>query len=1487
MKRSPLKFALLCLTVLTFGVGWTEVQADGLISIDHVKGQFRNDSVLVAQPIRMVIRFNNNTGRKCDIANGWRLTSPDGATWDSTTIISVNPSFQSLFSVIYKLRKFSATGQPPDTVGMLGAGDPTDPTTQMPAGYSDTVIAITAWFHDNTAAGKHVCIDTSFYQPGGTWLWVDDTLGNHYPTFQGLPGQIYNPGVDADRNGAGYCFYIYDSTAKPANLVVTPNPMTFTAQEGGADPTPQKLFISSSTATVLNYNLNWYLNFITTDKMSGSTPDSVLVSPKVAGLTAGSYRDSIQVASPTAPNSPLYIPVIFNVTARPKVLKLTPDTLFFAATANGANPPSQQFGVAETGGASIPYIASTLAPWISLPTPSGSTPANVTVNVLISGIPAGTYFDSIVVASGSASNSPVWEFVHLTLTPPEVKTLVTTPDTLFFNAQESSANPPGQYFHVSEASNKVIPYAVSIHAAYLSTDKASGNTPDSVKVMVDITSKAAGIYTDTIQVTSSDSAVSNQRRVFVITNITACPVLLASKTAYYDTVYTNQPVVIADSINITSSGSPIPWSAANISTGFVLPVMFGTTPSVVPFTFNQSYGAMGNYSSCFTISSSTLSANRKARFVRQVAAPQACSSSVQICVNVTVLARPCVALLQSDTVFSFTAPEGGAPTPSALAYAAHVSDSSQAVSFKITRPNTDTWVKFVRGTDTLTEVDAINFASVNIIVDPTGLTPGNYVASCTTVSTDSTVCQPRSIFFTVLFNVTRPPSSDTLLVANVPGVPGAQVPVPISFVNSCPLVDIGASLMWDKTNLHLDSVSYVGSRFTGGTNQAQVDNVNGKVVLTSTATPGNPTIPSGSGLLANLYFSIAPLASAGAYQLTPVDSLSIYEHRKCTDSITVDYPQYIKGGIVTDTASDFICGWVVDTAGNQIPGATVQMFGVFPQGSPVMTTTSTGIGSFAFTGEHPTPFDLYAYHEGYYPGVVTKLNFGAKGVKIVLTPLRSLTPTSEWVDYFCTSNNLFGAPMPIGSVVEAMDGNFLVGRWVVTEVGKYGFMPVYRANDQFGDNGAKTDDVITFFVNELPAVATGNTTYPSAYAQEEVCLDAGATITKTCELQSGWNLISWNVDTPNDSITAVLNSISSCVDVVLGFEGGGLTYDPTLPQFSTLWFTDHLSGYWVKIKPDCSATLSVTGIPVNPSTPIPVYSGWNLVSYLPDNNLTPDSGFASVLSNLFVAYGYNNGVQVFKPGQAQFNTLTQLGPCNGYWLKMNTDGSLVYPGSAPVTVAAENPRAKAARLAAATGIKPTTSWMNLYSRNLTLDGKPVASGAVINAVSPSGVKIGGFTMKQAGVFGFMPVYSDAGSSDAVTGLKAGDKFTLTVNGTQTQESFVWTSNGDRLEVAKLTSANGGGTLPTSYSLAQNYPNPFNPSTTIKFALPVAGNARLEVYNVLGALVAVPFDGMAEAGDHQVVWDGKNSHGQQVASGVYFYRLSAGTYTETKKMMLLK
>ncbi|MBN2070164.1 MAG: T9SS type A sorting domain-containing protein [Candidatus Krumholzibacteriota bacterium] len=95
------------------------------------------------------------------------------------------------------------------------------------------------------------------------------------------------------------------------------------------------------------------------------------------------------------------------------------------------------------------------------------------------------------------------------------------------------------------------------------------------------------------------------------------------------------------------------------------------------------------------------------------------------------------------------------------------------------------------------------------------------------------------------------------------------------------------------------------------------------------------------------------------------------------------------------------------------------------------------------------------------------------------------------------------------------------------------------------------------------------------------------------------------------------------------------------------------------------------------------------------------------------------------------------------------------------------------------------------------------------------------------------------------------------------------------------------TTPAVTYLSRNYPNPFNPSTTIKFGLSEAGPVTLKVYDPSGRLVRVVADEPRPAGHYAEQWDGFTTSGQRAASGVYFYKLSAGEFTETKKMVLLK
>ena len=137
---------------------------------------------------------------------------------------------------------------------------------------------------------------------------------------------------------------------------------------------------------------------------------------------------------------------------------------------------------------------------------------------------------------------------------------------------------------------------------------------------------------------------------------------------------------------------------------------------------------------------------------------------------------------------------------------------------------------------------------------------------------------------------------------------------------------------------------------------------------------------------------------------------------------------------------------------------------------------------------------------------------------------------------------------------------------------------------------------------------------------------------------------------------------------------------------------------------------------------------------------------------------------------------------------------------------------------------------------------------------------------------------------AVNELESGDVSKIHIN-----KVLLSTADATALRVEGMENSE----LPTTFTLSQNYPNPFNPSTTIEFTLGAPGSGGsaqrvvLDIFNILGQNVNNLLDQYMPAGTHQVVWNGADSRGQSVATGIYLYRLQVGQESETKKMLLLK
>ena len=94
-------------------------------------------------------------------------------------------------------------------------------------------------------------------------------------------------------------------------------------------------------------------------------------------------------------------------------------------------------------------------------------------------------------------------------------------------------------------------------------------------------------------------------------------------------------------------------------------------------------------------------------------------------------------------------------------------------------------------------------------------------------------------------------------------------------------------------------------------------------------------------------------------------------------------------------------------------------------------------------------------------------------------------------------------------------------------------------------------------------------------------------------------------------------------------------------------------------------------------------------------------------------------------------------------------------------------------------------------------------------------------------------------------------------------------------------------IPGEFALHQNYPNPFNPVTNIRFDIPEMSFARMDIYNILGQRIRTLFHGAVEPGYHLAQWDGKNDAGEELPTGMYMYKLHAGTYIAMEKLVLMK
>ncbi|MFC1475484.1 HYR domain-containing protein [Candidatus Zixiibacteriota bacterium] len=578
-----------------------------------------------------------------------------------------------------------------------------------------------------------------------------------------------------------------------------------------------------------------------------------------------------------------------------------------------------------------------------------------------------------------------------------------------------------------------------------------------------------------------------------------------------------------------------------------------------------------------------------------------------------------------------------------------------------------------------------------------------------------------------------------------------------------------------------------------------------------------------------------------------------------------------------------ICGEVVDESGLPIAEATVELWSEYPVGAPIVTATTDMSGAFCFDDlDQGVPYDVRVWKNGYCTSLMEGVLCDAGALlEFILTSIPEPAVTPYVTDYWSVNATLYGDPLMPGDVITAYDPDgVMCGVAYVEAPGEY-VIHVYGdepATSPGQDEGAEDGDVITFMLNCACPLDAANLWENHRSFEEDLAFECVWEM--EIPLCGTWTLISYNVLVEPQDLDNVLNSIAGqyerAISSICEGDIGAVTWDANRPpELNDLTHMDNNHGYWL-YAPGADL-LTISGLPIDPATPINLCDEWNVISYLPNSPDELTHAFESIADDYEYVMGFDCavGAMTFDPKRpVELNDLTCLYPGYGYWVKMLAAGTLTYPTSGyecVETTVLPKPTNLTNQLT------PTPWSCDFWSMGGS-DGP--AAGSIVTVRDEDGIICGQSVVMADGKF-LLHVYGDDPNTPADEGATAGSILSFEIDDVPCQITGgdVWIERGSG-EIT-LTRPGSGAPTPTAYTLNQNYPNPFNAQTAISFTLPTASSWSISIYDITGRKVD-QMVGQSDAGLVTVNWNAGDA-----PSGIYFYRLAAGKFTQARKMTLMK
>ena len=363
----------------------------------------------------------------------------------------------------------------------------------------------------------------------------------------------------------------------------SPTSLSFTAQQGGGNPTVQSVSISNTGGGTLSWSASDSAAWLSLSPASGTGNGVVTASVTIGTLAAGSYSGTITLSATGAAS--VTIPVALTITAAPvpPALGLSPTSLSFTAQA-GAHPAAQTLTVSNAGGGTLSWSVSNNASWISHSPTSGTGNGAVTISVTTGSLTAGTHNGVVTLyASGAAS-----VIVPVTFTVIATPTITLSPSSLSYAATQGAANPANQNVSLTN-SGGTLSWTVSDDASWLAVSPTSGSGNSTLTTSVNTAGLTAGTYNGTLTV----SAVGASSKTVAITLTVNAPATSSATLTW--NANTDSDLAGYKIYQATTSGgygAPIATLQGNGSTYIATRLQSGTTY----FFVITSYDSAGNES---------------------------------------------------------------------------------------------------------------------------------------------------------------------------------------------------------------------------------------------------------------------------------------------------------------------------------------------------------------------------------------------------------------------------------------------------------------------------------------------------------------------------------------------------------------------------------------------------------------------------------------------------------------------------------------------------------------------------------------------------------------------------------------------------------------------------------------------------------------------------------------------------------------------------